>query len=125
MIKRELARTLPLAIVVAVLIVPADGAGPSFQPHTRFEGSTLSGWRSLGNAEWRADKGEITGVPKTADGGWLVLDRSFQDTGFFAAFRCAAGCRTGVLLRAEKTADGMKGVFVIGWSEITGRSVRM
>ncbi len=45
-------------------------------------------------------------------GGWLVLDRSFQDVGFFASFKCPAGCQAGVLLRAEKTPQGMKGIYV-------------
>ena len=37
----------------------------------------------------------------------------YQDVAVFASFRCAAGCQTGVLLRAERTADGgLKGVFV-------------
>jgi hypothetical protein len=111
MIKPGLVKTLTSAIVIA-LIGPATGAGPSFRPDDRFEGSSLSRWRPLGAAEWRADKGEITGVPKDRSGGWLVLDRSYQDAGFFASFKCAAGCRTGVLLRAEKTPDGMKGVLV-------------
>ena len=41
-----------------------------------------------------------------------MLDTSYQDVGIYASFKCAAGCKTGVLFRAEKTADGMKGVFV-------------
>src|SRR5918993_456689 len=112
MIKTGMAVALASAVVLIALMVPVSGAGPSFRPDHRFEGSTLAGWHPKGDADWRAEKGEITGVPKTPAGGWLVLDRSYQDTGFFASFRCAAGCKTGVLLRAEKTADGMKGVFV-------------
>ena len=45
-------------------------------------------------------------------GGWLVLDKGYQDVAFYASFRCSGACKTGVLLRAEKTADGMKGVYV-------------
>ena len=42
-----------------------------------------------------------------------MLDKSFQDVQFGADFKCADGCKTGVLLRAEKTAGrGMKGMFV-------------
>jgi len=41
-----------------------------------------------------------------------VLDRSCQDIGFFASFRCEGNCNTGVLLRAQKTATGMKGIYV-------------
>ena len=32
----------------------------------------------------------------TAGSGWLVLDHSYQDTGFYAAFRCTGPCDTGV-----------------------------
>ena len=56
--------------------------------------------------------GELVGTPKSADGGWLVLDKSFQDVEFGADFKCVGDCRTGVLLRAEKTPTGMKGVFL-------------
>jgi len=41
-----------------------------------------------------------------------VLDKGYQDIAFYAGFRCEGACKTGVLLRAEKTADGMKGVYV-------------
>ena len=41
-----------------------------------------------------------------------MLDSSYQDIGFFASFRCAGNCRTGVLLRAQKTETGMKGIYV-------------
>ena len=106
--------TLALAASVALLaFAPVFGAGPSFLPDAKFSGSALTGWRPLGEADWKAANGVITGTPRQATGGWLVLDRGYQDIGFFASFRCAAGCKTGVLLRAEKTADGgMKGIFV-------------
>ena len=107
------ASALAPAVVFIAVMVPVSGAGPSFRPDDRFQGSTLVGWHPQGDADWRADKGEITGVPKTPAGGWLVLDRSYQDSGFFASFKCAAGCKTGVLLRAEKTdGGGLKGIFL-------------
>src|SRR5439155_14909961 len=40
------------------------------------------------------------------------LDKSHQDVGFFASFRSAPASKAGVLLRAEKMPDGMKGIFV-------------
>jgi hypothetical protein len=104
-----------LLLVVATLAAGArlSGTGPSFHPDYSFQGSALAGWHSLGDASWKANNGEITGTPKLAGGGWLVLDHSYQDVGFYASFKCAAGCKTGLLLRAEKTAEGgMKGVFV-------------
>ncbi|MGH9159888.1 MAG: FG-GAP-like repeat-containing protein [Vicinamibacteraceae bacterium] len=103
---------LTLAVGLLVGGTALQASGPSFQPDTRFEGSTLTGWHVLGAADWRAQQGEIIGMPKAPGGGWLVLDRSYQDVAFFTSFRCSAGCQAGVLLRAEKTATGMKGIYV-------------
>jgi hypothetical protein len=101
-----------VAAAVAAFFTPVQGAGPSFIPDLRFEGSTLDGWTPLGQATWTAADGEITGTPSSEAGGWLLFDSSWQDTGFFSTFRCEAGCKAGVLLRAEKTADGIKGIYV-------------
>ena len=84
------------------LVQVGFAAGPShFRAAPVFDGKTLAGWHPVGQADWRVENGEIVGTPKTPAGGWLVLDKSYQDTGFFASFRCAAGCKTGVMLRAE------------------------
>lgn len=92
---------------------PAQDVTPTFVPDLTFKGSTLTGWHTLGPADWRAENGHIIGSAKGAQGGWLVLDHSYQDVAFFASFRCEGECKTGVLLRAEKTADGgFKGVYV-------------
>jgi 3-keto-disaccharide hydrolase/FG-GAP-like repeat len=107
---------VPAAAMVGVVALTGSlgsAASKNFLPDVVFKGSTLTGFRPLGQADWRAQDGEIQGTPKAAGGGWLILDRSLQDVGFFASFRCAEGCKPGVLLRGEKTADGgMKGVFV-------------
>jgi hypothetical protein len=82
-------------------------------PDYAFKGSSLKGWHVFGDAEWRAENGELVGKAKAGgSGGWLMLDRSLQDVGFYAAFRCSEGCKTGVMVRAEKSGDGMKGDFV-------------
>jgi hypothetical protein len=110
MVPRSLA-----AGVVALLVtltVPVAGKRPSFVPDWTFTGSTLTGWHVLGQARWTATNGELVGTPSTPDGGWLVLDKGFQDIQIGADVRCAAGCRAGVLLRAETTPEGMKGIFV-------------
>src|ERR1700721_2555592 len=89
----------------------AELHGPSFVPDAKFQGSTLTGWHTLGQAEWRAENGELIGKGSPGSG-WLVLDRSYQDTGFYAGFRCAGACDTGVLLRATKTEGGMSGTYL-------------
>jgi hypothetical protein len=89
------------------------GASTNFTPDVVFTGSSLTSWRTVGQSAWRAENGEIVGTPSAAAGGWLVADRAYQDVAVFAEFRCAAGCQTGVMLRAERMPDGgMKGIFV-------------
>jgi hypothetical protein len=105
---------------VAVLTAALLGASMAwatsrnFVPDVRFSGSSLTGWRTLGEAAWRAQDGEIIGTKKpSGSGGWLVSDHSYQDVAFFASFRCPATCKAGVLLRGEKTPEGgMKGIYV-------------
>jgi hypothetical protein len=97
---------------ICVIASAMFAASQNFIPDVAFKGSALTGWHTLGDADWRADHGEIFGAPKRESGGWLVLDRGYQDVEFSASFRCNGACKAGVLLRAEKTAEGMKGVFV-------------
>ncbi|MDT7811945.1 MAG: hypothetical protein QOJ42_1861, partial [Acidobacteriaceae bacterium] len=104
---------------------PAVLQGPSFVPDSTFQGSTLAGWHALGQAEWTAENGELVGKG-VAGPGWLVLDRSYQDTGFYAGFRCVGVCDTGVLIRATKTEGGMKGTFLsIKGTQLTGESLTL
>lgn len=103
------------SIVAAVfcLLSAIFASTRDFIPDFTFSGSSLSGWRQLGHARWRAENGEIAGHPDTAQGGWLVMDKSYQDVDFYTEFRCAEKCEAGVLLRAEKTPEGgWKGVYI-------------
>src|SRR6202142_2108593 len=102
-------------VVLAILAAVArlSGTGPSFHPDHSFQGSVITGWPTLGDATWHAANGEITGNPAQPAGGWLVLDHSYQDVGFYASFKCEGICKTRLLRRVEKTPQGgMKGVFV-------------
>jgi hypothetical protein len=95
-----------------VTVAPLFADGPSFHPDVTFQGSSLDGWHTLGQANWHAENGELIGAPQQAgSGGWLMLDRSYQDIGFYTEFRCTGGCDAGVLFRAEKTPDGIKGIY--------------
>ena len=101
------------AVVAAAGASIIHGASTNFAPDEVFKGSSLTGWQTIGQSTWRAENGEIIGTPTSAAGGWLLADKPLQDVAVFASFRCAAGCQTGVMLRAEKAADGgLKGVFV-------------
>jgi hypothetical protein len=112
---RRTAGAAAAACAVALLATPpsiGSAASKNFVPDVVFTGSSLTGWRPIGDAKWRAENGEIVGTPGAPAGGWLIADRSYQDVALYTSFRCSAGCATGVLLRAERTADGgLKGIF--------------
>ena len=99
-------------MAMALGLSAADPA--NFRPDGKFTGSALTGWRVLGDAEWTASNGELIGKAKPGtNGGWLLMDKSFQDVQLYMNFRCTGECKSGVLLRGQKTPDGgMKGVYV-------------
>src|SRR5580658_7145803 len=106
-------KTLISTIAAVTLLLSAIFAAThDFIPDFTFRGSSLAAWHGIGHANWRAENGEITGTPETPAGGWLVLDKSYQDVDVYAEFRCPQACDAGVLLRMEKTAEGWKGVYV-------------
>ena len=118
MTRRSIVSLLAL-VFVAVSVRAADP--PDFRADAVFTGSSLTGWRPVGEAQWTASNGEIVARPTSDAGGWLMLDKPLQDLQFFANAKCvssavasaeAGACKIGVLLRAEKTADGMRGIFV-------------
>lgn len=86
---------------------------PDFTPDATFTGSSLGAWKVVGQADWKAQNGELIGRSTGEAGGWLVADKPLQDQLFFASVKCDGKCRTGVLLRAAKASDGsMSGVYV-------------
>src|SRR5947208_2405586 len=103
-------RNFLIAAAGLVLLIPAFAVGPTFKADGTFKGSALTGWHTLGAATWKASNGEVIGTPTNPGGGWLMFDKSIQDVGIYANFQCTGGCKTGVLFRAEKTAEGIKGV---------------
>ncbi|MDP9324636.1 MAG: DUF1080 domain-containing protein, partial [Acidobacteriota bacterium] len=94
---------LAAGLAVAMTFAPLTATRGTFVPDWTFKGSTLDGWHAVGEASWKAADGVLVGTPKSPEGGWLVLDKSLQDVQFGFELRCTGGCRTGVLLRAEKT----------------------
>ena len=109
-----------------MLLSAVIAATRDFIPDFTFRGSSLAGWHTVGHANWRAENGEIIGRPETPDGGWLVLDKSYQDVELYSEFRCADKCDAGVLLRAEKTPDGgLKGIYVSPTGEAGAYSVTL
>lgn len=100
------------ACLALPLLAQVRFVGPSFIPDTTVKATNLNGWHTVGAANWKAENGEIIGKAAEAGAGWLTLDESYEDVAFYGQFRCTDPCDTGVLLRAEKTADGSKGVYL-------------
>jgi Domain of Unknown Function (DUF1080)/FG-GAP-like repeat/FG-GAP repeat len=94
------------------LLAEVRTVGPSFIPDATFKAANLNGWHTVGAANWKAENGEVVGKAGQSSSGWLMLDKSYQDVAFYGQFRCTDPCDTGVLLRAEKTPGGTKGVYL-------------
>jgi hypothetical protein len=90
---------------------PAPSLPGTFIPDWTFKGSALTGTDQIGQVTWRAENGEIIGTPKSADGGWLLINPGYQDVQVTGSDRCAAECAVGVMLRGEKSASGIKGIY--------------
>ena len=60
-------RVSSLALLLGgVFALTTYAAGPTFRPDVLFKGSALTGWTPLGQADWRAQNGEIVGTPQSA-----------------------------------------------------------
>ena len=111
----RLFRLFVIGVAVAATALVINAAGPAnFKPDGTVTGSTLAGWHVLGDADWKNQNGELVGTAKPGgSGGWLVMDKSFQDVQLYASYRCTGACTSGVLVRAQKTpGGGMTGVYV-------------
>jgi hypothetical protein len=90
---------------------PAPARPATFVPDWSFKGSALTGTEQIGQASWRAENGEIVGTPKSADGGWLLINPGYQDVQIAGSYKCAAPCTAGVMVRSEKSASGIRGIY--------------
>jgi hypothetical protein len=98
-------------LAVAASVVLGGQSSGRFVPDWTFKGSALTGTQQIGQIAWRVENNELVATPRAAEGGWLLLDRGYQDVQFAASFRCAAECAVGVMLRSEKTPAGIKGLY--------------
>lgn len=111
--KTSMFKTVVSVSFASVSLVPLLFTAPrNFVPDFVL-GSSVAGARRIGQASWQMAGDELTAAPRNGSGGWLVLDRAYQDVQFYTEFHCSASCDAGVLLRSEKTGDGgLHGVYV-------------
>ena len=63
-------------VVVCVIASAIFAQNQNYVPDVTFTGSALTGWHPLGDADWHANNGQISAIPKRETGGWLVHDHS-------------------------------------------------
>lgn len=101
-----------IGLLTGAVVAGAQPA-PDFVPDQTITGSRLTGWQPSGAGHWTVKDGVVAGTaPAGGAGGWLIVDRSYQDVAAFARVRCVAACEGGILLRAERGADGLTGLLV-------------
>ncbi|WP_221031552.1 FG-GAP-like repeat-containing protein [Actomonas aquatica] len=92
---------------------PLSDFGLTFQPDYTWGGTSLEGWRSLGDGDWTVEGGEIVGRATSEAGGWLMAEQGLQDVGLHAKFKATGGAVTAVLLRMEEMdTGGWRGVLL-------------
>jgi hypothetical protein len=109
---RHLKTGLTVIAAVAAMALGLQAADPpDFRPDGKAE--SLTGTSVVGQADWRAEKGELVGRARPGtSGGWLVLNNALQNLLFYTNVSCQGTCQAGVLFRAEKTADGgLRGIY--------------
>ena len=77
---------IPAIATVLVVLSAIFGAAHDFIPDYTFQGSSLANWKPIGHANWRAENGEIIGTPQNPEGGWLVMDKGYQDLELFKKY---------------------------------------
>ncbi len=103
---------------------PLSEFGLTFLPDYSFEGSDLTEWRTVGAVNWSAENGEITGVSTDEKGGWLIMEKGYQDVGLHSLFKASEGAKAGVLLRMEEIDGGYQGVYLsLGGDDVAPYSV--
>ena len=58
-----------IAAISSLIGLAGLAESPNFIPNSTFKGSTLAGWHVLGDAEWSAHNGELSGKAKPGGNG--------------------------------------------------------
>jgi hypothetical protein len=96
------------AVIITVLFLCVVHASMPLTPV--FDGKSLSGWHTLGGADWRVDHGDLVGtVGNNSMGGWIILDTVYGTGEVDVLFECK-NCEPSVLIRAGKVGDRPSGV---------------
>ena len=107
-LKPRLARPLAAAALGLALSACAPrmsaGSGGGGQP--RFDGSSLNGWKRVGDGNWRVEGGAIVADAKTGkDNGFLVTPQPYKDFEIRAEFWSSPDANSGIFLRCAEPSN--------------------
>lgn len=106
---------MAILVICTFYLLAADqvlAAGPTFRADSVVTGSSLERWHTLGSTDWKVQDGVISARANEASDGWLILDESLSNVGFYTEIHCDSSCRAGVLLRLHETDEGWAGILV-------------
>ena len=121
------AKTVPSVatlLLLSGLITGQSNSGRHSVEQRVFNGSSLAGWHTLGDAQWSVEKGAIVGTVRQGSSGWLILDSVYGNAAVNLSFECN-GCEPGLLMRAEKTGNQTSGVYLALSGVNTGKMSRL
>ncbi|MEZ4829877.1 MAG: DUF1080 domain-containing protein [Bacteroidia bacterium] len=98
-----------------IRVLPAmANAGPLIEDYLRntgrgtttslFDGSSLTGWKIVGDARWLVVDGAILGDTGPKGQGWLVTEKAFSNFYMSYKFKLEDGHNSGVFIRWDTTA---------------------
>ncbi len=76
------------------------------QPVELFDGTTLAGWRPVGDAEWSVEDGTLLGATGGGSQSFLVTERSFGDFLLEVDLRLEGAGNSGLQIRSHQREDG-------------------
>ncbi len=78
------------------------GASAGWQP--LFDGTTLNGWKRVGDGNWRVEGGLIVADAKGKDNGFLVTAQPYKDFEIRAEFWSSPDANSGIFVRCADPA---------------------
>ena len=90
-----------VSVTIGAAIPPAPVIAQSEGWATLFDGTSLSGWQVLGNANWQVGDGAVTA---TSGSGFLVTPRSYADFELSLEFWVDAPANSGIFFRCANPA---------------------
>ncbi len=99
---------LPLAAAALALSLSAcapmmASGGIGWQP--LFDGSSLAGWKRVGDGNWRVEGGAIVADAKGKDNGFLVTPQTYKDFEIRAEFWSSPDANSGIFVRCADPAS--------------------